>query len=276
MAVHRRGVDRDKDDGVIILAPRGVSLRDAGLAEEPFPTSATEGGDRGSFGSPQPLSLVQHSNDVRDLAASFARQAGLSASVAKDVALAAFLHDVGKADIRFQRYLAGSRWTPVTEVLAKSGSPRSTSEDKQLRARVALPQAWRHEALSVRIALQHPAFAEAHDPELVLWLIGTHHGYGRPFFPHDDALDDEKRTLKGFEPFVDEALLLEPGPGPQRSDFVFASVGPDGNRYTDWTGIMDSLAERYGVWGLARLEAIVRLADHRASEASVVRGGAVA
>jgi CRISPR-associated endonuclease/helicase Cas3 len=99
-----------------------------------------------------------------------------------------------------------------------------------------LPDRWRHEADSVRRALAHPRFSGAHDPHLVLWLIGTHHGYGRPLFPHADSLHA----------------------GPQDLDFQFQNE--------DWPQMFSLLLRRYGPWELARLEAIVRLADHRASE----------
>jgi CRISPR-associated endonuclease/helicase Cas3 len=46
----------------------------------------------------------------------------------------------------------------------------------------------------VRIAREHTLFHQAHDPELVLWLIGVHHGYGRPLFPHADPWDEHDRS----------------------------------------------------------------------------------
>jgi CRISPR-associated endonuclease/helicase Cas3 len=95
----------------------------------------------------------------------------------------------------------------------------------------------------------------------VLWLIGVHHGYGRPLFPHADCRDaldrDDLRAIEG------ERLLLEGGAGPQSLAFDF-----DG---WDWAQLFERLKRRYGVWELARLETIVRLADHRASEAAAQR-----
>ena len=82
-------------------------------------------------------------------------------------------------------------------------------------------------------------FADAYDPHLVLWLIGTHHGLGRPFFGFVDPQDR--------------------GQGPQSLAYDFDGF--------DWPSLFDRLSQHYGIWRLAWLETILRLADHRASEA---------
>ena len=176
--------------------------------------------------------------------------------IANDLSLAAFLHDAGKADRRFQNLLSGGDpWNRLDgPAMAKSGRQSA----KGAWERAGLPKGWRHEALSVRMAQAHPRFAEARDPALVLWLIGTHHGFGRPFFdfadPHGSGSGhDEVLACLGVERWRPAS-----GPGPQSMAFDL-----DG---ADWATIYEQLKQRYGVWGLAHLEAALRLADHRASE----------
>jgi CRISPR-associated endonuclease/helicase Cas3 len=248
----------ERPRGVIFVAPRGINEREELELDEPeeelAAVPATESDDLGVV-SDQSVALIDHCQDVRAWAESFAIRAGLGADQLTDIALAAYLHDLGKADPRFQTFLAGGDpygpdWT---EPLAKSGVVRLPAD---AWARAGLPTNWRHEALSVRLALLHPEFAHAHDPALVLWLIGTHHGYGRPLFSHKDDKDAVLRSglLKAFGSDGD----LAPRPGPQSLAFNFGGW--------DWAQIFERLKQRYGVWGLARLEAFVRLADHRASQ----------
>jgi CRISPR-associated endonuclease/helicase Cas3 len=238
------GCDADeRPSGVIFIAPNGIREPPAGPMEEYADGDpATEDDGLGSApGFAQ--TLEEHSQEVREWAIEFAKRLGIATELAEDISLAAYLHDQGKADPRFQAMLYGGDWFAIdeTRVLAKSAGAVGPAA----WTKAGLPERWRHEALSVRLAREHPRFCEAHDPELVLWLVGVHHGYGRPLYPHADPQEPQ-----------DDA-------GPQRLDFDFEG--------SDWAQIFDSLKLAYGVWGLARLEAIVRLADHRASEAAARR-----
>jgi CRISPR-associated endonuclease/helicase Cas3 len=244
----------DGPRGVVFFAPRGIKgthLEET--AEYEGGTPATEDDWLGSTpGYAQ--TLEEHSCQVRDRAAEFSRKAGLRPDIADDIALAAYLHDAGKADPRFQTMLYGGDWFAVdeTRILAKSGSRASWAG----WTKAGLPEKWRHEALSVRIAREHACIHEANDPELVLWLIGVHHGYGRPLFPHSDPWDERDRD--GLPNIDGSVTTLKKAAGPQSIAFCFNG--------RDWPQIFEHLKRRYGLWELARLEAIVRLADHRASE----------
>ena len=237
----------DHEEGAVIVAEQGVE--DTCSSDDVAP--ATED-DNLSHTSRQPVCLEMHSRNVERFARQFARTLGLTEH-SDDLGLAAFLHDVGKADPRFQTMLSGGDpWNrPDGRVIAKSGRRWSSSAWE----RAGLPKGWRHEALSVRMAREHPRFADAHDPALVLWLIGSHHGLGRPFFGFFDPAPEQAPF-----PCLDVAQwrLAAEEPGPQSLAFEF-----DG---TDWFSVFEDLKRRYGIWGLAHLETILRLADHRASE----------
>ena len=53
--------------------------------------------------------------------------------------------------------------------------------------------------------------------------------------------------------------------GPESPRFDFDGMG--------WPELFVSLKRRYGIWGLAHLEAVLRLADHRASEEEAGKKG---
>jgi CRISPR-associated endonuclease/helicase Cas3 len=93
--------ERERPSGVVFLAPRGLRhVQDVdGLAAAP----STESDELGSAaGYAQPLD--EHSNEVAACARHFGRRAGLGEAGTADLALAAYLHDAGKADPRFQAH----------------------------------------------------------------------------------------------------------------------------------------------------------------------------
>ncbi len=237
-----------RERGVILVAERGISGNAARVTAAP----STEHED-GSYTSSKPVLLDDHGNHVADFAKKFGHTLNLSNELVEDIWLAAWLHDVGKADPRFQAMLGGGDpWNrPDGSPLAKSGRSWSPQAWRQ----AGLPRGWRHEALSVRMARKHPRLAEAHDRNLVLWLIGTHHGLGRPFFSFFDPEPEQPLPpCLG----VSQWQMPESEFGPETLAFNFEGY--------DWPAMFEELKLRYGTWGLAHLEAIIRLADHRASE----------
>ncbi|MDI3463223.1 MAG: CRISPR-associated helicase Cas3 [Nitrospira sp.] len=223
--------------GLVFVAPHG--LVNGASAEEGRPNATEDDASGSLYGFAQ--SLAQHSEEVEAKAETFARAAGLPSEWVADLKLAGFLHDEGKRDPRFQRWLhhgdpLGADPDDESTVLAKSGRPLPPDA----RGQAGLPPRWRHEALSVRLARAHARLTDATDSDLVLWLVGTHHGYGRPLFPHGDPTESA------------------PDVGPQSLAFDWNGM--------DWPTLFQTLKARYGTWELARMEAILRLADHRASE----------
>lgn len=200
------------------------------------------------------VTLLLHSTDVEGFARRFAEALHLPKPIAEDLALAGWLHDVGKADPRFQRWLVGGdeiKSAVLTEPLAKSALPPGSMKESMLaRKRAGYPAGYRHELLSLAmIQSSTEALAKAHDPELVKHLVASHHGHCRPFAPFDDHPDE-----------LPVALTHRSVPLSSTSRHRLARLD-SGVSERFW-----GLVEHYGWWGLAWLEAILRLADHRASE----------
>lgn len=249
--------DLQRVRGAILVAPHGLKV-ESGEDEPATPVTEDETFSHMSRQPGQPVKVDDHCSDVVAYVERFTRTLGIPATVAADLRLAAFLHDAGKADSRFQIMLSGGDlWNRSdTPALAKSGRPLSP----HARKRAGLPDGWRHEALSVRMAMAHPLFTDAHDPTLVLWLIGTHHGLGRPFFGFADP--NEEAAGHDLSACLDVVKWrVGAGPGPQSLAFDYKGV--------DWAMMFQRLMQRYGIWELARMETILRLADHRASDLSV-------
>lgn len=197
------------------------------------------------------VGLAAHSHDVRTLARQYAEALGFPTHVAQDLALAAWFHDVGKADPRFQRWLVGGGEPTREPVLAKSAEGASTRRERQAaRERAGYPAGYRHELLSLAMVEHHgDALDQAHDRDLVLHLVASHHGWCRPFPP--PVADAAELRVQWQH---DEHLLT--ATTSHQLARLDSGVAP---RF--W-----ALVARYGWWGLAWLEAVLRLADHRASE----------
>jgi CRISPR-associated endonuclease/helicase Cas3 len=198
------------------------------------------------------VTLASHLVGVGEMAALMAERCLLASEIVADLRLAGQLHDLGKADTRFQRWLHGSElsFARSSSPLAKSPRPMSAVERRRSRVWSQYPQGMRHELMSV--AMIHGVLeleASAADWDLVLHLVATHHGYCRPLPPI--ALDLEPQHVS----FDVERTQVS-----ANSELKPPIAGAD---MADRFG---RLVERYGWHGLAWLEAIFRLADHRRSE----------
>ncbi|WP_218934480.1 type I-G CRISPR-associated helicase/endonuclease Cas3g [Rosistilla ulvae] len=192
------------------------------------------------------LSLHQHLADVWAESLRLTNALPLS-DLEASIHAAAKLHDVGKSDPRFQAMLLGK---PVA-VAYMQRTLWAKSDQLGGRGRSELHTGFRHEMLSVDL-LQQFEHKETCDMTLMSHLIASHHGFARPLAPI--AVDE---TLPGFslKPFGGAAISHQ-----QRADWTPAHQIDSGIAGQFW-----KLNRRFGWWGLAFLESILRLADWSAS-----------
>jgi CRISPR-associated endonuclease/helicase Cas3 len=175
--------------------------------------------------SGQSVLLKDHTYDVEAHARSIVGKLRIPQPLADCVILAAHLHDLGKDRRHWQRSIGNDI---ASRVLAKPG--------RELRPR-ELGEPYRHEFGSLRDAASDTKLRAlgSDERDLVLHLIAAHHGRARPHFS----------TAEAFDP---EATLAETQ--------VIASEVP--LRFA-------RLQRRFGRWGLAYLESLLRAADYAAS-----------
>lgn len=227
---------------------------------ERFSTIRTEASDQSdddeittSLTGRAAVRLLDHGEAVGRTAREFADRLGLDSRTASSVELAARYHDLGKADRRFQAVLydANVQAAAAGELRAKSGHDPRDPVARHAWQLVGLPRGFRHEAVSGRLlrALMagRPELFDGLDFDLIHHLVVAHHGRSRPLLP--PTID---RQAPSVELSLDESIAL--------------SI--DGEELqVDWDHprIFEALNDRYGWWGLAMLETIVRLADMRES-----------
>ena len=201
---------------------------------------SAQGSDRTQ--SKNAVLLDRHVADAVGHARSIVCKLGLSESLSRCVILAAMIHDLGKRRGNWQRGIGNY---DKTVCYAKPGKVLGTK--KRLIPRPGI-EPYRHEfgsLLDVVVAerlqqqdeaIQHEFTALTEDEkDIVLHLVAAHHGRARPHFPAKESFD----------------------------------IGPD---YADVQSVAAEvpqrfarLQRRFGRWGLAYLESLLRSADYAAS-----------
>ena len=188
----------------------------------------------------EPVTLPAHQQAVAERARLLATHAGLAAELAGALGAAGAHHDDGKADPRFQQVRLGL--PSGSEVLAKSLPGSTVRQVLAAEGRAGLPARWRHEQRSVADAWDRVHAEPGIDPLLALRLVGTSHGHGRSSFPHTSAQlkhpDDDPAWQERAAGLFDEGA---------------------------WEELVEVTQTRYGAWGCAYLEALLRAADCQVS-----------
>ncbi|MDA8052349.1 MAG: hypothetical protein M0002_20495 [Rhodospirillales bacterium] len=188
--------------------------------------SAAQSEDARSVSRPQELG--QHQSWAEQKAGDIASKIGLSGPAAEALAVAAFLHDEGKRASRWQRAFRAPHEKDEAgayKIFAKTRGPINQQ----------ILDGYRHEFGSLPYAEAHPGFKALPEDwrDLVLHLIAAHHGQARPLI-----------ATRGCEDAPPSALE-------ERAREVALRFA--------------RLQKRWGPWGLAWWEALLRAADQQAS-----------
>ena len=181
--------------------------------------------DDGSKTAMKRITLQHHTNDVIENAKRIVSTLPLSDELKQAIVFAAAFHDLGKKRIVWQRSIGNPN---PTDWHAKSGKGWKPQEIT----------GYRHEFGSLLDAEDNDEFeavADQANKDLILHLIAAHHGRGRPHFSLEEAFDPEK---------------------PQALANEIAREVP--RRFA-------RLQRKYGRWGLAYIESLLRAADIAAS-----------
>ena len=201
---------------------------------------------------PVAMELDRHGQAVGERAGQIGKCVGIPDDLLEVVERGATLHDIGKADPRFQRWLDPEGQSVSQR--AKSNAPRHRWE--AMRVSSGWPRGGRHEDLSARLVrawLEHtPHWGTQIQRDLLVHLVISHHGKGRPLVRpvRDGASGSVSGVVDGVPVEADADLALTDWDQPSRFWRLHRHLGP---------------------WGLALLEAIVIRADHAVSRATTNR-----
>lgn len=241
----------------------------AGSPQEPADS------DEGTTTPERWVTLEAHTRHVMNEAEALLARlglAGISQEEARALRTAAAYHDVGKAHEEFQGPLIESAPEPERESRARHLWAKAPSLGKRRR------RPFRHELVSALALLQSPPH-DLHDGEvldLAAFLVAAHHGKVRlairSLSTEERPADGRRHALGVYEgdPLGPVRIAGAVSLGRLTLDLSLMEVGLTGANGVfrrSWTDRMVALRDspRWGPFRLALLEALLRVADVRAS-----------
>lgn len=220
--------------------------------------------------------LNQHLEETAAEATRLTKQIVLPPAQASDVVLAARVHDIGKAHPAWQDALCATA-SDADRDHVEEGRPWAKSANSQGRLRYSHGiTGFRHE-LAGMLLLEGPfagLLGQAHDPDLVRYLVLAHHGKLRvQVRDPDPSKPGQLFGMTDEDPVDVSAVLDRPAATLNTSLSRFSMGGDSAAGVVAWADAVAALVERYGVFRLAYLETLVRIADWRASALHDVKGG---
>jgi len=204
---------------------------------------------------PEPIVLEDHCEGVASELRVSATRLRLPKPLLHALEFTARWHDVGKCDDRFQLWLHGGDELSrrgFDGLLAKSLPGQSSRSWKQARVLATYPEGYRHEFLSVWMLAQSkeplPDAPGSDLAELASYIIGVHHGFGRPLPPVTQPTEGERVVETLHETSFDSS-----------TSYPYERLGGG------WPDLFWKLVRRCGWWTLSYLETLLRLADRRRS-----------
>lgn len=205
-------------------------------------------GAKNTVGKPKWPALDRHAMGVSSFAKSICERLKLSRELTSVVTFAAACHDLGKDREVWQRGAEnwdrkGIRAKPVAKTL--HGRPPENLNG------------FRHEFASLIDVQSIPEYSDefaklsSEMKDIVLHLIAAHHGRARPHFPGRDDADLRTRRANNFVRRVIRPENIDPARPTAVSTFVEGLIPARFAR----------LQRKFGRWGLAYLESLVRAAD---------------
>lgn len=203
-------------------------------------------------GERQETPLESHLRATKERVAKYTATLPLDNDIATSQKVAAKYHDIGKLESRFQAWLQGGFPQASATPVAKSPLQPGTPQSREARKLAGYPRGRRHEAISADVVDTVSTSENTELENLTRYLIGVHHGYGRPLFPTP--------------------------PGEQTPDTVEGSIFGDNIKVdsvydhyeleSEWSDLFWKFTEQYGPWSLAYLESFIRIADQEVSRDS--------